>query len=138
MILGALRTRLLTSSTLTTITNRIHPGHLPQKETLPAADMRIVTTSGNHYLGGSLGVYESIVAIDCYHDTDIEVADQLAMEVIKPGLLVGYKGTLSGVNFREILLQSGISQFEEGVDPGSDLRRFVSSVSLSVFWATDC
>lgn len=138
MILGALRERILTSGTVTAITNRIHPGHLPQKETLPAVDIRIVATSPSHWLGGSLGIYNSTVAIDCYHDTDIGICDSLAMAIAEPGLLVGYKATLSGINFREITLLSGISQFEEGVEPGSDLRRFVSSISLSVFWATDC
>lgn len=138
MILGALRERILTSSAVTAITNRIHPGHLPQKETLPAVDMRIVATSTSHHLKGSLGFYNSTVTVDCYHDTDMGIADSLAMAIAAPGLLVGYKATLSGINFREITLQSGISQFEEGVEPGSDLRRFVSSISFSVYWATDC
>lgn len=138
MILGALRTRLLTSSEVTDITDRIHPGHLPQGEVLPAIDMRIVSTLGHHHLKGTLGVYKSAVTIDCYHDTDIEVADQLAMATIAQGLLIGYKGVLSDINFLEIELLSGIRQFEEGTDPGSDRRRFVSSVTLSVFWATSC
>lgn len=138
MILGALRTKILLSSGVTNlIDDKLFPIALPQGVQPPAADMRIVTTSPSSHLGGSLGLYISAVTIDCYHDDDIQVCDSIAMAILGSGV-VGYKGLLSGIWFNEISESRGISHSVEGVDPGSDRYRYVSSITLDVHWSHGC
>lgn len=138
MILGAIRDRILTSTEVTDlISRRLHPGNLPDREVIPAADMRIVGGTGEHFLDGSLGAYMSTITVDCY-SYDVLQADTIAMAIIRPGLVVGYRGVQSGVNISGVKLSSGIRQYVEGVDPGSDRYRYVSSITIQVNWGTSC
>ena len=136
MILGPVRDILLTSATVTgLIASRLFPFNLPQGATLPAADMRVVTTASNNHLGGNLGLYSSSITIDCYSKDMVE-ADNIAMAMLVDGLLAGFRGTQGSVFISGADVSSGISHAEEGVDPGSDEHRYVSSISFTVHWST--
>jgi hypothetical protein len=139
MILGILRDRLLTSSAVTDLVEaRVYPHNIPQESPTPAADMRIVSGAAYGHLAGILPFQSSSVTIDCYDDTDMAVADQIAMAMMADGLLFGFTASVSGIYLRGVDPLSGISQSVEGIRPGSEAYRYVSSFSIRVHWAMEC
>lgn len=136
MILGAIRELLIaTPRVFNLVGRRIYPHNLPQGATLPAVDMRIVSTQPHEHLGGLSKLYSSVVAIDCYTDDDVSLADQVAL-AIQESEFVGLRGVYYTVDFRGVETLSGITHAVEGVDPGSDRYRHVSSLAFRVHWAT--
>lgn len=140
MILGILRDRLLTSTAVTDIVDdRVYPFNLTQEAVTPAADMRIVSGTAFGHLTGILGFQSSNVTIDCYHDEDQSIADQIVMAMMKQGLLFGWStANISGISIRGIDPVAGLTQSIEGVGPGSNRPRYVSSFSVRVHWSYDC
>jgi hypothetical protein len=136
MILGPVRDILLASSDVTDIVSRrLFPHALTEKVSLPAGDMRVVGTSGNDHLGGNLKAYASMVTVDFYANDPI-VTDTAVMAGIDA--LVGFRGQQGGVFISGVRLQSGLAQYLEGVEPGSEDYRFVSSFTAMVHWSPSC
>lgn len=133
MLLAAVRSLVLANTNVTDITSKCYPVSLPQGETIPAIDMRVVTTTNKHYLGGTLKLYSSNVTLDCYA-YEVKTADDIAMAILEP-VVVDFRGTQDSVHIRGIHVTSGISHSIEEADPGSDRIRYVSSVTLEVVWS---
>lgn len=141
------------------IADRLRPAGICQDDPTPAADMRITSSSHDHYLGGLSGPVTSSVTIDCYAD-DPEDADALAAAMMYSGI-VGHRsqgdwgafqgGTLEesmpeafdhqegdAVIVNSVRLSGGPYQSIEGVDPGTDERRYVTSFTLSIVYSRAC
>ena len=118
--------------------DRGHPYALPLGEPVPAIDIRVVASTPHPYLGGDSGLYISMVIIDCY-SKDVVQADFLAQEIISPkNGVVGYQGSQSGIIVRNVTVEEGVTNDQDGVYPGGEEYRFVSSVSLNVTWCLEC
>lgn len=132
MILAALRTYFLANVTVTgLIGQRLFPHLLPQGETTPAADMRIVTADATNYIGGWTKMTQSRVVIDCYSDTSPDDAFAVAKAMRDSGI-IGYRGTQSGVFIHGAELDDDITLDTEGVAPGSEVFRYVATFALRV------
>lgn len=135
MILGAVRDRLLLSDDLRNLIGRkLYPQSLPQGETVPAADMRIVATAANHHLKGNVGVYETVVTIDCYAE-ELSTADQIAKQIIKEELLDSYVGEIGDFFFHHCHHIRGPVHSMQLESPSSETIRHVSSVTFEIMWS---
>lgn len=124
------------SSVTAIIAERLRPAGLCQEDPVPSADMRVTSSSHGHDLEGLSGDVTSSVTIDCYAD-DPETADSLA-EAMMYGGIVGYRGTLAGIFVNSVQLAGGPAQSVEGVDPGTQQRRNVTSFTLSIIYSRPC
>lgn len=137
MILGAIRDLILASSDVTDlIAQRLFPVSVPQGVERPHADMRVVTTQTTNHLSGNSHSYRSNLTIDVTTLNPL-LGDRIAMAMIESGV-VEFKGTQSDVIICGVELESGISHFDEGVEPGSDKHIYVTTFSLDVCWARPC
>ena len=137
MLLEALRDYLLAQTGVTNlVSSRIVPGVLPQNSPVPAIDMRTVSGDHDHDLAGLTGIVKAGVTFDCYAD-DPEVADQVAEAAMYSGL-IGYRGTQGGIFINAVRLDDGPTQSLEGVDPGSDQYRYVTSFTVLVTFSRSC
>lgn len=110
--------------------SKIVPAPLPQECLPPAVDIRIPNSSHDHSLN-ELGPGTHTVKVDCYSDIDAEQADQIADLLMYSGI-VGFRGVRSSLFINSVRLVSGPSQSTEGVEPGSDKHRYVTSFSLQI------
>jgi hypothetical protein len=118
------------------IGDRLTPAPLPQNTLRPAADFRVVTGRHDHDLSGLTGPVDCTVTIDCYGDSP-EQADEVA-EAMMYGGIVGYRGLLGGTFLNSVQLIAGPSQSDEGVDPGTDERIYVTSFTLAITYSRNC
>jgi hypothetical protein len=146
------------------IVNRLRPAGLDQTDPMPSADMRVVSGSHDHTIEGLSGQATSSVTFDCYAD-DPEDADTLAESMMYSGV-VGYRGLIEdqsgtlagafgdtfdgafdgafglgpfiGVFINSVRIESGPRQSVEGVNPGSNLRRYVTSFTLQIIYSRPC
>lgn len=133
MILGAIKDQLLATEGVTDLVeDRIYVDYLPQDDLRDAIDMRISASRSNQDLAGEVGLFQSIVTIDCLSMDKLQ-ADQIAMAVINSDLQMMH-GTYSGKKLRGGILRGGISHDQQGVSPGSDRWQYVSSVSYEFSW----
>jgi hypothetical protein len=113
--------------------DRIYPYALPQKSDIPAIDMRTFGGSlDGQTLTESSNCFNNEVTLDCYGD-DPGDADDLAMLALKS--LPNFRGSAKGVEILEVLSDGSITQDSDGIVPGSDKRRFVSTVSFEITWS---
>lgn len=136
MILTALRTYLLTKTAVTNlIGDRIFPHVIRQGETIPAADMRLVTADPTNHITGWSGHTQARVVIDCYSDIEPDEAVAVAKAIRDCGL-VGYRG-LMGTGATRVFcsgcqLADNITLDTEGVDPASETYRWVATIALLI------
>lgn len=140
MIIAALRIKMLESAEVSAlIASRLYPTVLPQGAALPAADMRTIANDSVQHLDGGVRMYRHEAVFDCYGD-ESETADAVAYAMIGSGV-IGFKGdvpipgTTKTVHIRGVTLDDGVTQDFEGVEPGSERIRYVSTFSLDVSWA---
>ena len=137
MLIEDLRDYLLAQPSVSSLVGtRIVPDALPQESLLPGCDIELVNTSHDHYLGGLAGMANSTVAIDCYGSTRSS-AHEVAAAVMFSGVTT-LRGVVGGTSVSGIRLTGGPSDAVEEVDPGTDDRRFVSTLILEVHWAEQC
>lgn len=137
-LLEAIRTRILLSSAVTAImpASRFCENALEQNMQLPAADMRIVSTRDDTDQDGNVVSSTSVVTIDCYaHDR--QTADNLIMAIKRSGI-IGYRGVVAGMAISAVVPFSGPSQFDDGIDPGTQNRRLGNSLQLQVTYPETC
>jgi hypothetical protein len=110
----ALRTRLLAIAGLTAlIAGRVYWVNRPQGSVLPAIVLHRVSGQPDMHLIGPSGLTESRVQADCYGATYaacVSVARALEAAVS------GYSGTVSGIKFQSITIDSIRSDYE-GAEP---------------------
>jgi hypothetical protein len=136
MITGAIKSLLLTNQSIRDIVDdRIRVYSIGPKETLPAMDIRAVASlpTEQSLLGNKPG-FSTVITIDCYSDNSHAQADTLASLLFSQAIL-GYRGTIGSVVIRGIVADGGPDQDSETVDPGSEKRRYVTSVDFNVSWA---
>ncbi len=137
MILGGIINLLASRTPITTIvpTARIYPEYLPQGAQMPAIVVRQLDSMiQSQSLDGDKATFNSLLTIDCYSETDHVQSDAIAIQMYAKPVL-SYRGTRQGVNIHGILGDGSMEHGIDGVDPGSDLRRFVTSVDLEVVWS---
>jgi hypothetical protein len=118
------------------IADRLRPAGLSQDDPVPSADMRIAAGTHDHHIEGISGLVTSSVTFDCYGD-DPETADDLASAMMYSGI-AGYRGTLAGLFINGVQIISGPTQSVEGVNPGSQQRRYVTSFTLQIIYSRAC
>jgi hypothetical protein len=140
MIIGAVRQILLNTPEVTDIVGtRIHPYNLPMGATIPAIDMRVIVSNTFGNLGGTSGLFISQIVLDCYSKESPKQSDQIAAAILSPrNGVIGYQGVSDDVSIRDIQIQEGITNDQDGIDPASEEFRHVSSISLDVTWAQHC
>lgn len=129
MIGAALRTYLLTKTTITAIVaQRIHAGKLPQGGALPAIRYATISGQSSDHLTGAAGRAKPTIQIDCYAETPL-AANDLA-EVVRVSLQ-GHRGDLGGVFSHGVSLRG----FREGYEPpidGSDVGKYRVSIDFDI------
>ena len=125
---------LLSSPDVAELITDLVPDALPQGAKLPACDIELLNNTPHLYLGGRTGVHESRVVIDCYAKTR-KKAHEVAEAIMNSGI-VTLRGELGSANVLSVK-PFGPTDTVEEVDPASDRRRYVSSVTLEVMWADE-
>lgn len=137
MLIEDLRDYLLARPAVSALVgDRIVPDALPQGSPLPGCDIEIVNTRHEHYIRGLAGMAISDVVIDCYGVTRAS-AHETAKSIMFSGVTT-LRGVVGGTTISGIRLNGGPSDAVEEVDPGTDDRRFVSTIFLEVHWAEQC
>lgn len=132
MILTALRDYLLTKTAVTNLVGqRVFPCVLPQGETIPAVDMRIVTADPTNTISTWTRHTQSRIVIDCYSDIEPDQAAAVA-EAVRDCGIVGYRGSVGNTFIHGVQLDDNITIDTEGVSPGSDAYRWVATIALLV------
>lgn len=137
MILPALYTWFTGIDSInTSVGGRIFPIAADLGAARPHIEMRVLNTQGHTHLEGNSRIYKSMVTIEVA-STSIAEADSIAMACLESGIvehkgLIGDSVTVHGVDIDE-----GLIQYDDGVEPGSDIHVFVSSFTLDIFWSTE-
>lgn len=113
--------------------DHIYPYALPQGVRARAIDMRVVVARSDNIITGQLVMHHATVTLDCYSMDEAE-ATELAV-IVRDEMVPAFYGPQDKINVRGILLSSGPVDDDESVDPGSDERRYVSSVSFAIMYA---
>lgn len=134
MILKAIHLLLTQHTGTTRLTDdRVYPFALPQNSEIPAIDMRAFGEGlDGQTLTQASNCFRNEVILDCYGD-DPGTSYEIAIEAINA--LSNFRGLAKGVFVHELLTNGAITQDSDGVTPGTDDRRFVSTVSFDATWS---
>jgi len=137
MILGGIINLLASRSPITALVAalRIYPEYLPFGAEMPAIVVRQLDSNiQSQTLDGDKATFNSLLTIDCYSKVSHIQSDAIAIQMYSKPVL-SYRGTRQGVNIHGVLGDGSMEHGIDGVDPGSDQRRFVTSVDLEVVWS---
>lgn len=137
MLLEALRTYWLAKpAVIAAIQDRLFPDAVDQNEYRNSADMRIVRTGHEGTLAGLAGLAKSYVTVDCYSERRVDT-HVIAAAFMYSGI-TKFRGLVAGTNIQGAQIVRGPDDFDDGVLPGTDKRRYGTSVSFEVHWAEQC
>lgn len=132
MILTALRTYFLSRSAITDLLdNRLFIHQIQPGVAMPCADMRLVSSVAQNYIGGWTKMSQGRVVVDCYSEGTPDGAIALATAIRDSGI-IGYRGSSSGTFIHGVELEDDVSLDTEGVAPGSVNYRYVATVAFGV------
>lgn len=109
---------------------RIYTDALPQSATLPAIVMSKLYTQHDHELSDLAGLAHSRLQFECYASTRL-VSNAVA-EAIRACGVVAFKGSTNGVDIRGVRVEEGMSYQDDPPTDGSDERRYVSVIDLTI------
>ena len=128
-----LRTYLLSKTAITDLVGpRIYYSHLPQRATIPALVLDVVTSTSERHLSDTEGVARTEVQIDCYGST-YTAAVTLGETVRK--YLDTHSGALGAITADEVIVQSH-TDAEDAPTDGSDAFRYLRTLDVIV-WHTE-
>lgn len=121
----AFRTKLLSYPAVTAaVGQRIYPDVLPQKATMPAMLATVISTRRETHLMDVTRTAHSRIQIECYALTRAG-ADELAHIVRKTGI-AAFRGTVNGVEFLGITIDSGEQHMQEEPTDGNQEHRYIT------------
>ena len=127
----SLRTKLLSYTPLANIIGqRMYPNVLVQKATLPAIVYRKISTEPAHVIGDLTRFASSRIELTCYAATQ-NAADEVARAVRHTDLF-SFRGTVDGITFCGVRLDSGDQCDDEPPTDGNQVHRYLTRFDLKV------
>ena len=124
------RTYLLTQSTVTALVGtRIYYDHLPQRATLPALVVNLITSVSQREVDAASGTARARVQVDCYAATYAASASlgELVRKVTEQ-----YTGTMGSTTVDRAHVET-VTELDDGPTDGSDAYRYIRSLDV-VLW----
>lgn len=116
----SVRGRLRSRTAVTNICgSRIFAGVRDQGKSLPAVVVQVTGNSPEEDLDGTNRIYQSTVTILAYAD-DRDEANELAKQIRDDALPPNLYGSVEGMQWQEVTLQSGPNEIEVEPEDGSD------------------
>lgn len=133
-VLTAFRTRLLTYSGISTLLGqRIYPDVLKKDATLPAMIIYRISTARDHTISDVTRAAHSRIECRCYGSTRIQ-ADSIA-DAIRTSGICSYRGTVDGIYFMGIEIDSGEENEHEPPTDGNQVHRYLTVFDFLVhYW----
>lgn len=131
----AIRDRLAADATVSgKVGTRISTDALPQSQTLPAIAYRIIDTVGGEILAPGINdVSRARLEVECYAATRAaatELADDVRLS------LQAFRGDIGSQQINGITMVTGEQYFDDPVEAGSDIRRYVTTQDFFVHYRT--
>jgi hypothetical protein len=118
-IRDAIRDHLLATAQVTAITSVIRPGVLAQQDAAPCVLVKVVSNVPQEWVNSQERMYRARVAVQAYGE-NVTASDTLAQAIRDNALPPLTKGTIQGINVREISLEGGPFDNEDQPKDGSD------------------
>ena len=112
---------------------RIYPDVLPQGYTVAtggAITYTIIDTTHDHLINGLSGIARSRVELTCYGAT--RLAANAIAEAVRASGFAGTTGTVGGVWFESVMLDSGVQTYDERPTDGTQQHRYLTVVDYLI------
>jgi len=132
-VTAAFRSKLLTYSGISSVVGqRMYPDVLPKNATMPAVILWRISTSRDHVVSDITRSAHTRIQVDCYANTRA-AADSLALAIQQSGIC-SFRGTVDGIVFSGIEIDSGDTHEHEPPTDGNQVHRYLTSFDFMVHY----
>ena len=123
---------------LALVAARVYPDVLPQGYTVTtgaALTYEVISTVHDHMINGLAGIARARVEMAAFAGT--RAAANALAEAVRASDLAGTTGTVGGIVFESVMLESGVQSLEESPTDGSQEHRYVTVFDYLIAYQED-